>query len=448
MQATSSQRRAPWLVFLGCCVLSFLGFGVIVNTPGQYFSTLRTVFHVSQSAVALTVTVQMLVGSLMLLVGGKILERYDSRKVLFFCVAVVALSFLACSMVTAFWQFYVIFAVMGAAYAIPVLLAPQALLSNWFEKRLGMVMGIALGLSGLAGAIFQPIVVSWIGSLGWRGAYALTAVLFALIALPCTLLLRFAPDTSRGEVAFGHEEAAQRLKTTAAAHQPAANAQPDAQTHAEASAQPSTADATDTAPDATPRQAFRSWAFTFFVLSMVLLQIASGLVQHVATFEKDMGLAPLAAASVVTGIMIGAAIGKGSIGALLDRFNATLVVLSYVVFGIAGWLIILFVHAPGIATVGGVLAGIGQGYLLVAIPWMIRQYFGASHYAQIYARAALVSNVMLALSTGFHGVLYDVTGKSYLLSFSLTLIGYVLATVLGLVAFTHKRARISPARTA
>lgn len=424
MQVSASARRAPWLVFLGCCVLSFLGFGVIVNTPGQYFSTLRSFFHVSQSAVALTVTVQMLVGSLMLLVGGKILERYDSRKVLFFCVAVVALSFLACSVVTAFWQFYVIFAVMGAAYAIPVLLAPQALLSNWFEKRLGMVMGIALGLSGLSGAIFQPIVVSWIGSLGWRGAYALTAVLFALIALPCTLLLRFAPDAVRGEVAFGHEEASQRLKTTAAAHQSAVNAQ------------------TATA-DATPRQAFRSWAFTFFVLSMVLLQIASGLVQHVATFEKDMGLAPLAAASVVTGIMIGAAVGKGSIGALLDRFNAVVVVLTYVFFGVAGWLIILFIHVPSLATLGGVLAGIGQGYLLVAIPWMIREHFGASHYAQIYARAALVSNVMLALSTGLHGVLYDVTGKSYLLSFSLTLVGYVVATVLGLVAFTYQRTRLS-----
>ena len=50
---------------------------------------------------------------------------------------------------------------------------------------------------------------------------------------------------------------------------------------------------------------------------------------------------------------------------------------------------------------------------------------------------------MLALSTGLHGVLYDVTGKSYLLSFSLTLVGYVVATVLGLVAFTYKRTRLS-----
>ena len=413
MQVSASARRAPWLVFLGCCVLSFLGFGVIVNTPGQYFSTLRAVFHVSQSAVALTVTVQMLVGSLMLVVGGKILERYDSRKVLFLCVAVVALSFLACSFVTAFWQFYVIFAIMGAAYAIPVLLAPQALLSNWFEKRLGMVMGIALGLSGLAGALFQPIVVAWMSTLGWRGSYALTAGLFALIALPCTLLLRFAPDKSRGEFAYGHDAEEHTQKATAAGS------------------------------GVTPRQAFRSWAFAFFVLSMVLLQIASGLVQHVATFEKDMGLAPLAAASVVTGIMIGAAVGKGSIGALLDRFNAVVVVLTYVFFGVAGWLIILFIHVPSLATLGGVLAGIGQGYLLVAIPWMIREHFGAGHYAQIYARAALVSNVMLALSTGLHGVLYDVTGKSYLLSFSLTLVGYVVATVLGLVAFTYQRTRLS-----
>lgn len=413
MQVSASARRAPWLVFLGCCALSFLGFGVIVNTPGQYFSTLRAVFHVSQSAVALTVTVQMLVGSLMLVVGGKILERYDSRKVLFLCVAVVALSFLACSFVTAFWQFYVIFAIMGAAYAIPVLLAPQALLSNWFEKRLGMVMGIALGLSGLAGALFQPIVVAWMSTLGWRGSYALTAGLFALIALPCTLLLRFAPDKSRGEFAYGHDEEEHTQRPT------------------------------DAGSGVTPRQAFRSWAFAFFVLSMVLLQIASGLVQHVATFEKDMGLAPLAAASVVTGIMIGAAVGKGSIGALLDRFNAVVVVLTYVFFGVAGWLIILFIHVPSLATLGGVLAGIGQGYLLVAIPWMIREHFGASHYAQIYARAALVSNVMLALSTGLHGVLYDVTGKSYLLSFSLTLVGYVVATVLGLVAFTYQRTRLS-----
>ena len=34
------------------------------------------------------------------------------------------------------------------------------LLGNWFQKYLGTVMGIALGLSAIGGTIFNPIISS------------------------------------------------------------------------------------------------------------------------------------------------------------------------------------------------------------------------------------------------------------------------------------------------
>lgn len=413
-------RESPWWVFAGCCVLSFLGFGIIVNTPGQYFPALRAQFGVGQFEVSATITLQMVIGSLVLLAGGRILEEHDSRLVLALCAGVVACAFIACSFVTRFWQFYVIFAFLGVAYAIPVLLAPQVLLSNWFADRLGLVMGVCLGLSGLSGAIFQPVVALMIRSWGWRGAYLATGLAFAVLTVPCAFLLRFRPDPARGESAYRADRVAQSGEETAVK-----------------AGETSAEEGKGAAEGLSARDAFRSWTFPAYVVSMVLLQVASGFVQHVATFEKGRGLAALAAAGVVTGIMLGAAVGKGIIGLLLDRFGVPAVVLSFVAAGMAGWVGVALDAQPGPASLFGFLAGLGQGYLLVAIPWMIRQSYGPAHYGRILARASVFSNLMLALATGLHGVVADATG-SFALSFILILVGYALAALLGLLAFARR----------
>jgi OFA family oxalate/formate antiporter-like MFS transporter len=429
-KTTTNTAAMPWLIFAGCCVLSFLGFGIIVNTPGLYFTSLRTSFGVDQSAVSLTVTVQMIVGSLMLLAGGRILEKIDSRLVLSVCVAVIALCFMGCSRVTAFWQFYVLFALIGAAYAVPVLLAPQVLLSNWFHERLGLVMGIALGLSGLSGAVAQPLVTLLIDRWGWRGAYLATGIAFLVLALPFTLFLRFAPDPARGEKAYGQRNAS-ALGAGSAAR--AAGKSGRVQTPARA-------------VSLEPSAAFRTPSFVLYVIVMILLQIASGLVQHVATFEKDAGLTALAASAVVTGIMLGAAAGKASIGALLDRLDVRVVVLSFVAVALVGWSGMWLCHQPGVAAFLGFLAGLGQGYLLVAVPWLIRGSFGPAHYSRILARANVFSQLMLALATGLHGVLYDATGGSFALSFTLVVAGYVISAVLGLLAWHRRPVRADEGR--
>lgn len=445
----NTHRRAmPWLIFIGCCVLSFLGFGIIVNTPGLYFTSLRKAFGVDQSAVSLTVTVQMIVGSLMLLVAGQILEKVDSRLVLSVCVAVIALCFVGCSLVTAFWQFYVLFALIGLAYAIPVLLAPQVLLSNWFEARLGLVMGIALGLSGLSGAVAQPLVTLLIGRWGWRGAYLATGVAFLVLALPFTLFLRFAPDPDRGETAYGH--IAQAVPVTAPSGMRDASSRQTASGSVGSAESAAAGEGPGEGPAAVsslgPAAAFRTPSFVLFVVVMVLLQIASGLVQHVATFEKDMGLAALAASAVVTGIMLGVAVGKASIGALLDRFDVRVVVLSFVAAGIAGWAGVWACRQAGLSAFFGFLAGLGQGYLLVAVPWLIRGSFGPAHYSRILSRANVFGQLALALATGLHGVLYDAAGGSFALSFVIVLAGYALAAVLGLVAWCLRPVRAGSSR--
>lgn len=156
----------PWLVFAGCCVLSFIGFGLIVNTQGLYFTALSEEFGVGRSQVALPLSIEQITAAITMLFAGALLKKIDSRIIISICIVLSGGVFILGSTFTAIWQFDVAFAILGAAYVIPIALTPAVLLSNWFQKKLGTVMGIGMGISGIGGAIFNPVVSNLITTQG------------------------------------------------------------------------------------------------------------------------------------------------------------------------------------------------------------------------------------------------------------------------------------------
>ncbi|MCI1936245.1 MAG: MFS transporter [Bifidobacteriaceae bacterium] len=426
VSATKTKSALPWLIFVGCCLMSFVGYGLIVNTSGLYFTSLESEFGVARTAVSLPVTIRDLIGALALSVAGLLMKRINAKVMLSTSVVVCGLSFIACSFLNAIWQFDVMFALIGISMVVPVMIAPAVLLSSWFAKKLGMVMGIALGLSGIGGAVMNPIIAAIIKGWGWRSGYLVTGILLMVLILPFTLFVaKWNPDPARGEFAFG---ALVRPAGTRSSN--AASAQNDSNP-----APASVSLAANAGLDA--KKAFRTPTFVFIVISMVLLQIVSGFVQHISSFEIARGLTLEQGAVVVTGIMIGAAVGKATIGMLLDKFRAEMVICSYVVVAVIGWIGVALIGVPAVAVVAGFLSGLGQGYLLVAIPWMIRQSFGPRDYSEILSIATMFSNATLALAVTIHGSIVDATG-SYSASFILVVAVYVLATVLGLGAYRRR----------
>ncbi|MCI1984355.1 MAG: MFS transporter [Bifidobacteriaceae bacterium] len=418
------KKSMPWLIFVGCCLMSFVGYGLIVNTSGLYFDSLEKQFGVARAAVSLPVTIRDLIGALSLSVAGVLMKKINAKVMLSVSVAVCGAAFMVCSAISAIWQFDVLFAVIGISMVVPVMVAPAVLLSGWFTKRLGMVMGIALGLSGIGGAVMNPIMASIIKGFGWRTGYFVTGVLLMVLILPFTLFVaKWRPDVAKGEVAYG------AVAPAAAGSHPASSA--DSRTLGAGSG------AAVVEPGIDAKDAYRTPTFILFVVSLILLQIISGYVQHISSFELTRGLSLEQGAVVVTGIMLGAAVGKATIGMLLDRFRAEAVIGAYVVVALVGWLGIAFVGVPGVAVAAGFLGGLGQGYQLVAIPWMIRQAFGPKDYSEILSIATMFSNLMLALSITIHGSIVDATG-SYTTSFVLVVVAYVLATVLGLDAYRRR----------
>lgn len=405
--STNKSSARSWWIFIGCCVLSLVGFGLIVNTPGLYFTTLGEVLGVSRTQIALASSIMAFAALPAMMFAGKLMKVVDARILISVCVAGVAVLFFVQSFFTSVWQFYVSFALMGILYVIPITLAPSVLLANWFEAKLGTVMGIALGLSGIGGTIFNPVVSAFITNLGWQNSYRITALLLVVCILPFSLFVfKFRPDESKGEYAYGHIEGEAEEASKGSVELPGLPA----------------------------KQAFRSPTFILFAAVSVLLQIVAAVVQHISAHEISQGLSLEQGALVVSGIMFGAAIGKATIGILLDHIKPELAIVIYSLIGLSGWALMAVATTPTPAIVAGFMAGIGQGVVLVALPWFIRQSFGQRDYSEILAIVSMLGGVASAIAVTAHGAVFDATG-SYVPSLFGNVALYVVAAICVIVGF-------------
>ena len=192
------------------------------------------------------------------------------------------------------------------------------------------------------------------------------------------------PDEAKGEQAYGHSVSAAVAD--------------DAQAAGEL-------------PGIESKKAYRTPTFVLLVLVSVLLQIVAALVQHVSSHEIAHGLTLEQGALVVSGIMFGAAIGKATIGILLDYLKPELTIVIYSAIGLAGWGLMAVATTPTPAIAAGFMAGLGQGVVLVALPWVIRKSFGQRDYSEILSIVSMFGAVASAIAVTAHGAVFDATGS-------------------------------------
>ena len=166
----------------------------------------------------------------------------------------------------------------------------------------------------------------------------------------------------------------------------------------------------------------------------VLLQIVAALVQHVSSHEIAHGLTLEQGALVVSGIMFGAAIGKATIGILLDYLKPELTIVIYSAIGLAGWGLMAVATTPTPAIAAGFMAGLGQGVVLVALPWVIRKSFGQRDYSEILSIVSMFGAVASAIAVTAHGAVFDATG-SYVPSLVGNMALYVVAAACMVIGF-------------
>ena len=272
--------------------------------------------------------------------------------------------------------FYLLWAIVGFFSPLLISVALPTLLGNWFPEKMGAMLGIAYGLSGVGGALFNTLVGNLIVNIGWRKALAAEGAITLITLLPfTTAVFQLNPEKN-------YEKKNKSLT-----------------------------EKTDLQNGISQKNARKMSSFYLFILANLALTIVASLVQQISPHIVSRGYKIQQGALVVSAEMIGCAVGNVSMGWMLDKFRTAQVIGLYAVFGVAGWLGLGIGKNLTMFIVAGVLAGLAQACFQTGIPFCIRKVFGGREYSRIYSEIAFPSSAAAIFSASLGGIIYDVTGS-------------------------------------
>lgn len=286
------------------------------------------------------VYVGMLIGALLC---GRIADRWGQRRVVLAAVAWFALFTVGCAIAAAPWQFALarLLAGIGMGGVMPSVVALTKEYSP--AHRNAMLTTVVLAGIPVGGSIAALVAALWLPELGWRGLFAVGAVLSVLVLALAALRL------------------------------------PESRVHAERGSGPGPGPAapqaeSDPVPLPAPRRKLMTSLFT--LANFMILLCWYGLNTWLTQLMREMDY-PLGSALQVTLVLnLGAVAGSFVIAGLADRYGPRVTAAGSAVLA-AGSVLALSMGSSGTALVLGVtaLAGIGaQSALTVLNSWVANSY--------------------------------------------------------------------------
>ena len=162
-----------WRLILSIWLTLGVAFGLYFSFPVFYVALLEE-FGWSRGAAAGAFSLSAIVQGVLSPLVGALVDRVGPRRVMLGGGVLLGVSYLLGSWITALWHLYLVTGVLAAAGACAVGWVPcAALLSRWFARRQGSVMGLAFSGMGVGILVLGPLAQWLITNHGWRQAYLL-----------------------------------------------------------------------------------------------------------------------------------------------------------------------------------------------------------------------------------------------------------------------------------
>ena len=162
------------------------------TTFGVFFNPLLTEFGLTRAALSGANSFAFLIMGFMAILVGVLADKFGPRVVLTACALFFGAGHLLMSQVSALWQIYLVFIVIGIGLSASDVV-PLATAVRWFVKKRGAMSGVMKVGTGM-GMMTMPLVASaLIGAFNWRNSYLILGALALVAVIPLAQLLRRDP---------------------------------------------------------------------------------------------------------------------------------------------------------------------------------------------------------------------------------------------------------------
>jgi MFS family permease len=397
-----------WVIMAACFMVTTVASGTMMGF-GVFITPMAEDMGWSHSALSFSYALSALVTGIGILIVGSFLHSHSVRLIFSLSTLVHCFGIYMTSMATTLEAFYFWYGLVASAGRSAFFLSTATLITRWFEKRRGLVMGLTMAGNGVGPFIFSPLITWMIFMWNWQTAYMVLSALMTVCLAVSSLLIRNSPH-EMGLAPYGGEYAPVPVPPPPGAH---------------GASKPARATGSVWG-DVLHTEGF--WSLSFINLFCCLCHSIP--LVHIVGFALSAGLSAFTSSWVLALMSLSSVVGRIYWGMFADRHGARFALM--LTLFMQGSLILWLVKAqdPVVFFMYAVVWGFGYGGVGTQYGIVSREIFGARLFGPGYGGQHIFAMVGMAAGGFLGGYLYDVSHSyvtSWLVSFTCGLISSLLA---------------------
>jgi sugar phosphate permease len=407
----TKRERQGWIIVACLFVTLCLVFGSGYNTAGVFFTPLLKYFGWSRAQLSTLTGILAISAGLSAPLVGYLLDRVEARVLIVAGAIAAAAAFFWASRVNSFSPMLGAYLLLGVGIGAATLLPCSMVIANWFgEKNRGLAMGITFTGTSLGGAAMTLIADRSIAWGGWRAGYVTLAIPMLVIVVPIVLLIvRTRPPGATGETVSIRESASSIAGFELS-------------------------------------EAVRTRSFWLIAASQFFYAtVAAGTNLHLITYLIGLNYTREFAASMMSIVLVMAAVGKLGMGAFADRLSARVALSLNFALAMTSMFFIFSVANPMMLYLFVSIFGLTVGAPLVLVPLLTVESLGLKRFGSIGGITGILNTVGAAIGPIGAGKIFDTT-HSYTLVFQIFLVLCALGALAALScrSFDFEQGRMTP----
>ncbi|HEY51289.1 MAG TPA: MFS transporter [Dehalococcoidia bacterium] len=406
-----------WIVGASFLTSLYVG-GAVFYGFTAFFEPIQNEMGWSYTQISLGASLRGLELGLLSPLVGILVDRWGPRRLIFSGVLITIVGLLFLGSARSLLMFYGAFALIAIGVSACTVIVLLTTIANWFQRKMGLAIGIAICGYGFSG-LMVPAIVRLIAFYDWRTAVNILALGMLILILPLSLLFRHRPEQygyltdgrKQSEVAYPSQEGLQQTVEV----------------------------------EMKVKQALKSGVFWRLALSRWYHMIATAaIITHVMPYLSTSGISRSLASLVATAVPLMSVFGRLGFGWLGDRSNKRLVATaSFVMIG-SGVLCFAYTSAASIWLLFPfiILMGIGYGSSNALLPSLGREHFGRTKFGSIYGVIEGIGTVGNMMGPVIAGWAYDNWGSYQ--KIWLLLAGLAIVAVISTFTITPVRNSTGP----
>lgn len=368
-----------WRVVAACFVIAAFAWALGLFGSSVYLQAVTAAHGWPIADVAAAITLFFVVSALVQRSVGRGIDRWGPRPVLLSGAVLMALGVAAIGQVTARWQLYPCFVMIGVGWSTLSTTGLTATVAPWFERYQGRSMTLAIMGASIGAIVGVPALLLAVGKLGLASGLTMVGLVAAVVLLPLIArVLRFRRPEDIGQRRDG---AAPIAEVAIVPQWP---------------------------PTATPenRHLLLWSAAAAFALALTV-QIGF-ITHHVALAAPALGTE--GAGLLVSATGVAAFVGRLVLARIVDRVDIRLLACGVMLAQTSALLVLAFVPSTAVLVGASLVYGYGIGHVTTLGPVVVRREFGATAFGATYGTAATVIQLTSAFGPALFGVMRDGLG--------------------------------------